>query len=137
VRDISDVLNTIVDVLEHIQIVETDVKDQTRERTLELSKFLESRGVEPTKDILTGIQYQDILSQQLTATSEAMDEICKTIKRYQHAIDKDNEMLEDSFKKLDKKLQVSLDDAKEKRERFNGKIGRNAGDESLEEIEFF
>ncbi|MCV6606877.1 MAG: hypothetical protein OIF32_01600 [Campylobacterales bacterium] len=135
-KDLATVLNTITDVLEHVQTVENDVKEETKKRTIELSKFLENEGVEPTKEILDGIQYQDILSQQLTATSDAMNHICKTIRKYQHAINKDAEILEDNIKMLDNKLKNSLDEAKEKRNRFNGKLGKD-DDESLEEIEFF
>ena len=135
-KDLAGVLNTIVDVLEHIQNVENDIKEETKQRTLALSKFLEEKEIEPSQEILNGIQYQDILSQQLTATSDAMDHICKTIKKYQHAIDTDADILEDSIQKLDIKLKSSLDEAKEKRDRFSGKVGKD-DDESLEEIEFF
>ena len=115
----EEVLKTIIDLLEHVKIVEKEIQEETKKRSIDLSSFLEKHKITPDVEVLEGIQYQDILSQKLSATQEAMDLICKNLQRYLVAIDSDSSVLKDSISSLGDKLKKSLDNAKEKQKAFN------------------
>ena len=132
----DEVLNTIIDLLEHVKEVETDIQEETKKRTIALSKFLEEKKISPSEEVLEGIQYQDILSQQLSATSETMGSICSYLKRYLHAIESDSTVLKESIGSLDEKLKTSLTKARDKQKAFSGKLDK-ADNGSEDEIEFF
>lgn len=132
----EEVLKTIIELLEHVKNVEDDIQNQTKNRTIELSKFLDKNSITPSVEVLEGIQYQDILSQQLSATSDAMNHICKNLERYLVAIDSDSIVLKDSIDSLANKLKLSISQAKDKQEAFSGRVHKE-NDDSEDEIEFF
>ena len=80
------------------------------------------------------MQYQDIITQQLNATIEAIDSMRSSIEIFSHAYKNDEDLVSESMKKLQEKLNITLQDAKDKKDRFSGKsVLENADDE----IEFF
>jgi len=121
------VLNSLDKLLEHIKEVQLDVISLSNDSLLKMSNFIEENNIEVDENILTALQYQDIITQQLTATIKAIDSVKVDIKRFSHTYDSDEN--------LQKKLNTTLADAKEKKDRFSGKTVQNNVDSN--EIEFF
>ena len=121
------VLNSLDKLLEHIKEVQLDVISLSNDSLLKMSNFIEENNIEVDENILTALQYQDIITQQLTATIKAIDSVKVDIKRFSHTYDSDEN--------LQKKLNTTLADAKEKKDRFSGKTTQN--DVDTDEIEFF
>ena len=127
-------LNSIDDLLSHIKDVQEDVIKLSNESLMKMSGFMEKNGIELDEDISTSLQYQDIITQQLTATIEVIDSMQKSIDLFSHAYQSDENLAEQSLVKLRKKLDVALEEARDKKGRFSGKI---AEDNTDDEIEFF
>jgi len=101
---------------------------------LMFSQFIEKNSIELDDNAMQALQYQDIISQQLSATIEAIDSVQKSIDIFENAYDSDEKIASDSIDKLHSKLAKTLQKAKERRDAFSGKLGHE--DES-DEIEFF
>ncbi len=130
----EDILSSVVEILKHIQEVQTDVQSLSESSTVSFHEFIEHNHLIPDEKTLQGFQYQDIITQQLSAVSEAIVTIEKNITQYLHAVKQDQDILGESIDKLSSKLIKSLKTAKEKQEAFSGNaINPNHG----ESIEFF
>lgn len=116
----EDVLSSIVDILKHIQEVQTDVQNLSERSALSFHTFIEKNNLTPDEKTLEGFQNQDIITQQLSAVSEAIVTIEKNITVYLHAVRQDQNTLGESIDKLSGKLMKSLQIAKEKQEAFSG-----------------
>lgn len=127
-------LTSIDDLLTHIKDVQEDVISLSNESLMKMSGFIERNNLEIDDDITTSLQYQDIITQQLTATIEVIDSMKKSIELFSHAYKSDESLAEQSLVKLSEKLSVALEDAKDKKSRFSGKATENNTDN---EIEFF
>lgn len=126
-------LSAIKELLEHIKEVQQDTIKLSQDSTMMLSRFIEESKVEIDDNAATALQYQDIISQQLTATIEAIDSTEKSINIFENAYQSDEIVATNSLEKLQKKLNLTLDDAKRKRDAFSGKLTHKQEDE----IEFF
>ncbi len=126
-------LSAIKELLEHIKEVQQDTIKLSQDSTMMLSRFIEESKVEIDDNAATALQYQDIISQQLTATIEAIDSTEKSIDIFENAYQSDEIVATNSLEKLQKKLNLTLDDAKRKRDAFSGKLTHKQEDE----IEFF
>ena len=120
------ILNAVNELLEHMQNVQVDVIKLSSDSLSNMSSFIEKNGLEVDEEILTSFQYQDIITQQLTANIETMQSIQKSILSFE--TNQDTQILQE-------KLDLLLQDAKEKKERFSGKTVEQ--DVSAETIEFF
>jgi hypothetical protein len=130
----EDILASIVDILKHIERVQKDVMALTERSSAHFCDFIEANQVPADEKMLQAFQYQDIITQQLGAASEAIVTVEKNIAVYLHAAKQDQNLLSESIEKLAAKLAVSLRKAREKQEAFSG----NAfGTGSAEVIEFF
>ena len=127
-------LNSIDELLSHIKDVQTDVIELSNESLMKMSNYIEKNKLEIDEDISTSLQYQDIITQQLTASVEAIESMKKSIELFSHAYKSDENLAEQSLVKLQEKLKTTLKDAKDKKSRFSGKFGEDTQDE---EIEFF
>ena len=129
------ILNSVDNLLEHIENVQSDVIELSNDSLLKMSSYIEQNQLEVDDDISTALQYQDIITQQLSATIEAIESMRISIKRFSHAFENDENLAQDSMKKLQDKLNVTLAEAKDKKNRFSGKTTQ---DDALDdEIEFF
>jgi len=128
------ILDSIDELLEHIKEVQQDVMELSNESLMKMSSFMEKNSLEIDEDISTALQYQDIITQQLTATNEAIDSMKKSIDIFSHAYKSDEGLANESLAKLKEKLNVTLQDAKDKKSRFSGKFATEHADD---EIEFF
>lgn len=127
------ILKKVNELLEHVKLVESETIDLSRESMLRLNKFMEKNELELDDDAVEAMQYQDIISQQLSATIEAIESIQKNIMKFEHAFKEDENIVEESLDKLDAKFAQAIEHAREKRDRFSGKILHEEDDS----IEFF
>ena len=103
--------------LEHIKMVQSNIITLNLESMTMLSDEIFDADVEISDDGFVALQHQDILTQQLNATSELIEMISKHIN-------------ESSDEELEKNISASLDVAKAKKDAFSG----NAFDHKHEEI---
>lgn len=127
-------LDSVDELLSHIKEVQVDVIELSNESLMKMSAFMEKNKLEIDDDISTALQYQDIITQQLNATIEAINSMKKSIDIFSHAFKSDEDLAQESVLKLREKLRATLEDAKEKKSRFSGKFSDNNMDD---EIEFF
>lgn len=132
----GEVLRSLLELLRHVQEVERDVMELSRKSTLKVSEILSRNKVPMDEDAAWVMQHQDIISQQLSATTEAIGVIEQYINRYLSSLEEDTNMVESSITKLDEKLQRSLEIAREKKGSFTGKI-HGESDHGSDGVEFF
>lgn len=125
--------NTLYEVLDHIKDVEEETIELTKSANLKITSFLESNNLELSDEVLDALQYQDIVSQQLSATIEAISYVKSHLRMFEATFESDESLANESAQKLHQKLNKALERAKEKREAFSGKTRDNSEDE----IEFF
>lgn len=129
------ILASVDSLLDHIQEVQEDVTNLSNESLVKMTTYIEKNNIEIDDDITIALQYQDIITQQLNATTEAIQSMRASIKRFSHAFSNDENLAQDSMTKLEDKLNKTLADAKDKKSRFSGKT---LGDKStIDDIEFF
>ncbi|MEA3229103.1 MAG: hypothetical protein U9P38_08550 [Campylobacterota bacterium] len=129
------ILNSVDELLKHIREVQLDVISLSNDSLLKMSSFIEKNSIEIDDDLSTALQYQDIITQQLNATIEAIDSMKNSIDRFNHAYVSDENLAHESMSKLQEKLKTTLEEAQEKKDRFSGKTANN--DAETDEIEFF
>ena len=129
------ILKSVDELLTHIKNVQEDVIYLSSESLMKISGFIEKNSIKIDENISTALQYQDIITQQLNATIEAIDSMTVSIERFSHAYESDENLATDSINKLHEKLNATLIEAKEKKDRFSGKSANNQADTN--EIEFF
>ena len=128
------IFDSLNELLEHIKQVEKDTINISREAQMKLSAFMEKKNIELDDDAAEALQYQDIVSQQLSATIEAIELVQKNLQMFAHMFRQDEKIADDSVDKLRIKMNAVLADAKAKKEAFSGHI-KDKSDEH--EIEFF
>jgi len=126
-------LSSVKELLSHIKEVEQDTIQMSQDSMMMLSEFIEKNNIELDENAAKSLQYQDIISQQLTATIEAIDSVQKSIEIFENAYKSDEQVASDSLDKLCSKLTKTLSVAKDRRDAFSGKLGHD----DQEEIEFF
>ena len=119
-------LNSVDSLLEHIEEVQKDVINLSGESLLKMSTYIEKHEIDVDDDISTALQYQDIITQQLNASIEAIESIKNSMQSFE--ANNDSQILQE-------KLNNILQDAKDKKSRFSGKTAEH--DASTETIEFF
>lgn len=129
-----NMLSSINDLLSHIKEVEQNTIDMSQESMLMISRFFEENSIELDDNALKGLQYQDIISQQLSATIEAIESVQQSINIFENAQDSDERIANDSIEKLHTKLAKTLKTAKDRKEAFSGKLNN---ENEADEIEFF
>jgi hypothetical protein len=127
-------LSSIKELLSHIKEVEQDTIQMSQDSMLMLSGFIEKNSIELDDDAMKALQYQDIISQQLSATIDAIDSVQKSIEIFESAYDSDEKIASESIDKLHSKLAKTLQKAKDRRDAFSGKLGN---ENETDEIEFF
>ena len=128
------IFDSLNELLEHIKQVEKDTINISMEAQMKLSAFMEKKNIELDDDAAEALQYQDIVSQQLSATIEAIELVQKNLQMFAHMFRQDEKIADESVDKLRIKMNAVLDDAKAKKEAFSGHI-KDKSDEH--EIEFF
>lgn len=128
------IFDSLNELLEHIKQVERDTITISKEAQMKLSSFIERNGIAVDDEAAEALQYQDIVSQQLSATIEAIELVQKNLQMFARSFKEDEKIADDSVVKLRKKMQTALEDARAKKDAFSGHI-KDKSDEH--EIEFF
>lgn len=131
------ILKSVDSLLAHIEEVQDDVMSLSAESLMKMSEYIEKNNLEVDDNIATALQYQDIITQQLTASVDAIESMRKSLERFSHAFSNDEIIVQDSMTKLEEKLNQTLAEAKEKKIRFSGKTSDNDANDANDEIEFF
>jgi hypothetical protein len=136
----AELVQSVVDVLEHVQEVENSIIDLSKDATLEFSKAVENTDIALSDEFMSALQYQDILSQQLSATVEAMNITATQIKEYiqnfecEDKLDDQSSKLVEEFQALGSNINEAIKNAKIKQETFGGRV---LNDTASNDIEFF
>ena len=128
-----NMLSSINELLTHLKEVEQDTIKMSQDSMMMLSEFMEKNSIELDESAAQALQYQDIISQQLSSSIEAIQSVQTSIEIFENAYESDEKIVSDSLDKLNMKLKSTLEIAKDRREAFSGKLGSNDQDE----IEFF
>ncbi len=128
------IFDSLHELLEHIKQVEQDTINISKEAQMKLSTFMENKNIELDDDAAEALQYQDIVSQQLSATIEAIELVQKNLLMFSHTFKADEKIADDSIVKLRSKMNTVLKEARAKKEAFSGHL-KSQSDEN--EIEFF
>ena len=126
--------DSLNNLLEHIKEVEQDTINISQEAQMKLSSFIERNKIQIDDEAAEALQYQDIVSQQLTATIEAIELVQKNLQMFAHNFKEDEKIADDSVDKLRSKMESVLEQARPKKDAFSGRI-KDQLDEH--EIEFF
>jgi len=126
--------DSLNNLLEHIKVVEQDTITISKEAQMKLSSFIERNEIQIDDEVSEALQYQDIVSQQLSATIEAIDLVQKNLQMFAHTFKSDEKIADESVEKLRSKMDSVLEQAKRKKDAFSGHI-KDQSDEH--EIEFF
>lgn len=128
------IFDSLNELLEHIKQVEQDTIAISQAAQMKISVFMEKKGIELDDEAAEALQYQDIVSQQLSATIEAIELVQKNLQMFSHNFKEDEKTADESVIKLRTKLTMVLEEARAKKERFSGHIKDNS---DAYEIEFF
>lgn len=114
-------LQTLDGLLEHIKIVENETIALTKEGHSQCMKFIEKRALNVDDEMLEVLQYQDIISQQLSATIEAMEKIQMQLHHFIKVFNDNEPVMADHFNEIGDNLASVLKRAQEKHSAFGGK----------------
>jgi hypothetical protein len=111
-QDCAKVLNSAIDMINHFEEVEKNIISESKQSSMELARLIDDGKINATEEVIDALQYQDIVSQRLSATVEAMENTKKFIQEYV-----DDNMCPEEF--LDK-LSFTLQNAIKKQLAFEG-----------------
>jgi len=120
-----NMLSSINELLTHLKEVEQDTIKMSQDSMMMLSEFMEKNSIELDESAAQALQYQDIISQQLSSSIEAIQSVQTSIEIFENAYESDEKIVSDSLDKLNMKLKSTLEIAKDRREAFSGKLGSN------------
>lgn len=129
------IFDSLYELLDHIKQVEKETISLSKEAQMKLSRFIEKQKIELDDEAIEALQYQDIISQQLSATVEAIEVVQKNLQIFAHTFKHDEKLADESVAKLHIKLSDVLEEARAKKEAFSGHSKKSSTDE--DEIEFF
>ncbi len=118
------------ELLEHIKTVETETIELTRVAQVQVAAFIESKDLVLDDDTLEVMQYQDIISQQLSATIEAIESVQSGISEFEHSLTK--EVSTQTLDAMSERLRRVIEHAKERYSAFSGKTADGSDDDGIE-----
>jgi histone H3/H4 len=131
--DVSSLFSSVQDILEHIKDVNQSVIETSDSAFSELNRYLSEAELDLPDSVIRALQMQDILRQQLSGSTDAINLITKSISQYRSSITEDAGLLEQSLGALDDKLKTTLEEAKVKKAAFSGDTENEDGND----VEFF
>lgn len=126
-------IQTLNELLDHIKSVQAETMEMSKDAQMRIASFLEKNQLQPDDETLEAMQYQDIISQQLSATIEAIENVQQHLQYMDHAMREDDAIATKSIQKMQEKLNVALERAKAKHSGFGGKMHHSEEDG----VEFF
>jgi len=122
VKQCTKLVEQLIALLRHTQSVQDDVIKLSSESTMIFTNIVQNSNISVDDTYIEAVQYQDIISQQLSATIDAINSTIKTLQN-----DNDLEVVGNNIAEC-----ISV--AKVKKEAFSGKLLDNA---QQDEIDFF
>lgn len=122
-----DTLQSLDPLLAHLIDVESEMIALSAHAHRTIAGWIRESGLAPSDEVLEAMQYQDILSQQLGATIEAIGSVRDVLAQKQA-----EPLRVEAVARMDAKLIDVLETARQKRAAFSGKSGSDD-----EGIEFF
>lgn len=118
----EQVFSSMISILKHIQEVDSNISALIQKSTQTFVDELMKHSIDHTlnQEIIEAVQVQDIISQQFSAVSDALEAMQNNLDIYLHAMRTDQAILDQSLKKLHTKMVVSLKEAKDKYSAFAG-----------------
>jgi histidine ammonia-lyase len=132
---IEDILCSVMHVMSHIKEVQNDIATLTTQSSEELVNYIQKQEPTIAPEVLHAMQLQDIITQQYSAITEAIESIERSLDIHLHAAREDNVILRESFAKLHAKMIASLEKARKKQDSFAGHSFESNTEE--QEAEFF
>ena len=126
-------IKTLNELLDHVKAVEAETMQLSKDSQMRITSFIEKHKLTLDDETLEAMQYQDIISQQLSATIEAIESVQQHLTYLDHAMKEDDLIAMESIQKMQEKLNGALERAKEKHSGFGGKMYHGDDDG----IEFF
>ncbi len=126
-------LQTLDRLLEHVIDVEREMITLSAEAHRRISAWITASGGEITDDVVEALQYQDILSQQLSATIEAIESVRRHVGGICDASSGRDAEGDEAMERIDTHLAEILETAQSKRLAFGGRVHQDDD----EGIEFF
>lgn len=123
-------MDRVDELLEHIKMVETDTIELTRVAQIQVATFIESKELVLDDDTLEVMQYQDIISQQLSATIEAIESVQSGISELEHSFAKEERA--ETLDVMSERLRSVIEHAKERHSAFSGKTVDGSDDDGIE-----
>jgi uncharacterized protein YjgD (DUF1641 family) len=115
--EVHSLLTTLQEMMEHIKEVQTNIIGLNHESMTMLNDVVFDADIDLNDDVFVALQHQDILTQQLNATSELLEMVTRHVN-------------DSSFEELEKNITASVDVAKAKKEAFSG----NAFEQKHEQV---
>lgn len=125
-QDYIKVINATIDMINHFKGVEENIISVSKDSSLRLANLIENGTIQANEEVVLALQYQDIVSQRLSATMEAMEETNKYLQQYAKDVLCTEEFLEH--------LSFTLQNAIKKQLAFEGNCDT---DDSSEDDIFF
>lgn len=125
-------LNTLDCLLAHLIDVESEMITLSANAHRTVAGWIQDEKLQVSDEVLEAMQYQDILSQQLGATIEAIESIRELLSQSVDTEIQEGTVTIEKIGQMDAKLVSVLEKAQQKRAAFSG---RSAQDD--EAIEFF
>lgn len=113
-----EVIEPIVDILEHIKGVQEDMITLSVKANNAFFELIKGAGLDMDERATAAIQYQDIFSQQLSAVVEAINSV--TAQMATLTTMQDEALLERQVAELRQMLDESLEEARRKKKAFMG-----------------
>lgn len=126
-----DFLETLDGLLGHIKSVETEIIELSKASQMRVTAFIERNGLVLDDETLEALQYQDIISQQLSATTEAIGSAQSAI---EGEMKTEQGLAVERLGQMQERLHMALEQAKE---RYSAFAGKTAAGSDEDEIEFF
>ena len=130
----EDILSSVLAIMRHVKEVQVEILTLNQQSSDAFIRHLQLKDDVLSDEVLNGMQFQDIITQQLNAIVEAITSVEKSVTIHLRAAHEDNEILHESFFKLHNKMLSSLEEAKKKKEAVGGYA---LVEESQDELEFF
>jgi len=125
---------SIDELLDHISTVEQDVGQFTFDAFIAMNRYLQENNLQVDENLAMALQSQDIISQQLSATMDAIQSCKEGIAAFEAYLTTDIEKVKSDLDAITEKFSSATAKAKERREAY---LGNMHNEDSDDEVEFF
>jgi len=128
----NEVLHSLTQLLAHVKQVESEMITLSADSVNTFSDLVNKHQIPLDDRAIEAMQFQDIVTQQLGATIEAMEAFEMALGHIQTLECGKDETIQNVLAQTQSSMETALADAKDKSDRFSGKLHH-----ANEDIEFF